>query len=282
MLKEMNTINDMALAMLDGYFAGTLPAGMAQWLETRMNGDEALRKEIEAYRISVAALHADGRRRDAALTHALQSMSRDEMEQLLNTLRRKSSGAEDNEPAVPPATPAQVDSIPAVASQAPKKGRMYLWRILTAAALVCGVWFGARLFYGMQKAQSTADTYIAVKGTESASRTKARGGEQPMVAAHDYSLDTVSLAEVAPTYDEMDMVVSKAQYLLQNECYKEAIALLEPLYKANKDQHDIGLMLATAYVKAHETEKANDVLQALNRQYAGDPEVEALINAYVD
>ena len=47
-------------------------------------------------------------------------------------------------------------------------------------------------------------------------------------------------------------------------------------------RRDVALLLATAYVKACERDKAHNVLQALEKRYSGDPEIEALSKAYFD
>ena len=155
--------------------------------------------------------------------------------------------------------------------------------MLTAAALVCGVWFGARTFYLGQSAQQTADTYIASQSAKGERRGVARGADEPLgEQIHDWSTDTVCLTDVAPQYDDMELVMARANNLLQNGLYDEAIRLLEPVYRDSGELREVGLLLATAYIKAEEKDKAQAVLQALNERYAHDPEVEALTNAYTD
>lgn len=296
MFSQSEKLNEMTLALLDGYLSGTLPESMKAWLDERMALEPELRREVEAQRLTIAALRDRGRRDDAQLAQAMQHITRGDLEQLLTSLRGTDAGSTDAAcqcpaatklpPAATPAaaskpTPPAASTTPSAVKQRHKASRV-LWNTLAMAAMVCGVWFGARIFYRNQAAQDTADTYIAVNQTATAPALgAARGVDEPM-AAPDWETDTVHLADAAPQYTEAELIMMQAKHLLQNGLYNEAIALLEPLYRESDAQRDVALLLATAYVKASERDKAHDVLQALEKRYSGDPEIEALSKAYFD
>ena len=274
-------MNDLTTMLLDGYFAGTLPAGTKDWLESRLNEEPELRREVEAHRLSIAALRERGQRDNEAFTQAMQQVSRTELEQALNSLRqsRAAASAASTSAETPAASAVPAASAP---SDAKPKHRL-LWNTLSAAALVCGVWFGARTFYKSQGAQQSADTYIATTSTAKPEHGIARGSDEPLgPKAKDWSTDTVCLTEVTPQFDDVELIMAQASGLLKNGHYEEAIKLLEPLYKESGELREVGLLLATAYVKAQESDKAQQVLHVLNQRYANDPEVEALSKAYTD
>lgn len=277
MLKQSPHINELTSVLLNAYFDGTLPEGMAAWIERQLADDDDLRREVEAHGLAIAAIRERGRRDDAKLSEALQNVTHKELEQLLACLR-------DPHTAVPPTTLVSA-SIPPAASQRetekPKPTvRQWMMTMLATAALMSGVWFGARMFYRNQGAQDTADTYIATKTASTTPRGQARGADEPLSAPIDYCDEPVLLDSVAPQYTDVEMTMAQAEHLLQNKLYKEAIALLEPIYRDSGGQRDVGLMLASAYIKANERDKAQDVLQALAEHYEGDSELEALTKAY--
>ena len=277
MLNQSPHINDLTSALLNAYFDGTLPEGMAAWIERQLADDDDLRREVEAHGLAIAAIRERGSRDDAQLSEALQNVTHKELEQLLACLR-------DQHTAVPPTTLVSASIPPAASQRETEKQkptvRRWLVTMLAAAALMSGVWFGARMFYRNQGAQDTADTYIATKTASTTPRGQARGADEPLAAPIDYCDEPVLLDSVAPQYTDVEMTMAQAEHLLQNKLYKEAIALLEPIYRDSGGQRDVGLMLASAYIKANERDKAQDVLQALAEHYEGDSELEALTKAY--
>ena len=277
MLKQSPHINELTSALLNAYFEGTLPEGMAAWIERQLADDDDLRREVEAHGLAIAAIRERGRRDDAQLSEALQNVTHKELEQLLACLR-------DQHTAVPPTTLVSASIPPAASQRETEKQkptvRQWMMTMLAAAALMSGVWFGARMFYRNQGAQDTADTYIATKTASTTPRGQARSADEPLAAPIDYCDEPVLLDSVAPQYTDVEMTMAQAEHLLQNKLYKEAIALLEPIYRDSGGQRDVGLMLASAYIKANERDKAQDVLQALAEHYEGDSELEALTKAY--
>lgn len=282
MYTQSDQTNHLATLLLDGYVGGTLPEHVRAWIESRLTDDAALRSEVEAHRLAIAAIRERGRRDDAALGEALGSMTQQELEQLLARMRDKHAAAASSD-----RQPLDTAVASRAADQTPSPEKKFLTRrlignTLAVAALMSGVWFGARLFYRNQGAQETADTYIAVRTSTTPAQGQARGTDEPLAAPHDWSSDTLLLDNVAPQYSEVETAMAEAEHLMQNGLYNEAIALLEPIYRDSNGQREVGLMLATAYVKAKDSSKANELLQALAEQYEGDPEIEALSKAYAD
>ena len=122
--------------------------------------------------------------------------------------------------------------------------------MLVAAALVTGVWFGARSFYMHKMShradQKITDTYIAMR-------------------------DSIEGT------DSIEVVMQQAMLAMRNNMTDDAIGLLEPLYQQSGMNKEVGIALSMAYIKAKEREKAIDTLNEMNQHYDGDPEIEELL-----
>lgn len=129
------------------------------------------------------------------------------------------------------------------------------WQVLVAAALVTGVWFGARSFYMHKMShradQKITDTYIAMR-------------------------DSIEGT------DSIEVVMQQAMLALRNNMTDEAIEQLEALFQQTGQNKEVGIALAMAYVKASQRDKAVNTLTAMSKRLNGDPEIEQLLEVLVN
>ena len=300
--------------VIEAYLSGTMSADERKRFEAQMAQDERLRQDVELHRLTVAALQHHGRRADNELTEAMRGMTRDELKALLQRQRQQlvdvaacvapenggdkrpfgigASGEGRITPLVASDTP-----LPARANQKepeaasatpvePTKKRSWWPTMLAAAAVVTGVWLGARWFYSARYSQladgKVTDTYIAMRESGEKAMGAARGDNEVFYKPNDELTDTMHIAEVAPPLDSVEVVMQQALFAMRNGKAEDAIKLLEPLYKDSGNNKEVGVALAMAYLKAKEHDKAVNTLTALSQRYEGDEEIEGLLKTITD
>ena len=158
--------------------------------------------------------------------------------------------------------------------------------MLAAAAVVTGVWLGARWFYSARYNQladsKVTDTYIAMRESGEKAMGAARGDNEVFYKQYDELTDTLDIAQVAPQLDSVEVVMQQALFAMRNGNAEDAIKLLKPLYKESGYNKEVGIALAMAYAKAKEHDNAVNTLTALSQRYEGDEEIEGLLKAMTD
>lgn len=300
--------------VIEAYLSGTMSADERKRFEAQMAQDERLRQDVELHRLTVAALQHHGRRADNELTEAMQGMTRDELKALLQRRRQQlvdaaacvapenggdkrpfgigASGEGRITPLVASDTPlpARADQKEPAAASArsaePAKKRSWWPTMLAAAAVVTGVWLGARWFYSARYSQladsKVTDTYIAMRESGEKAMGAARGDNEVFYKQYDELTDTMHIAEVAPPLDSVEVVMQQALFAMRNGNAEDAIKLLEPLYKDSGNNKEVGVALAMAYLKAKEHDQAVNTLTALSQRYEGDEEIEGLLKTITD
>jgi len=301
--------------VIEAYLSGTMSADERKRFEAQMAQDERLRQDVELHRLTVAALQHHGRRADNELTEAMRGMTRDELKALLQRQRQQlfdvaacvapenggdkrpfGIGASGDEGRITPLVasdtplPARADQKEPAAASArpvePTKKRSWWPTMLAAAAVVTGVWFGARWFYSARYNQladsKVTDTYIAMRESGEKAMGAARGDNEVFYKQHDELTDTVDIAQAAPPLDSVEVVMEQALFAMRIGKAEDAIKLLEPLYKDSGNNKEVGVALAMAYLKAKEHDKAVNTLTALSQHYEGDEEIERLLKTMTD
>ena len=300
--------------VIEAYLSGTMSADERKRFEAQMAQDERLRQDVELHRLTVAALQHHGRRADDELTEAMRGMTRDELKALLRRQRQQlvdvaacvapenggdkrpfgigASGEGRITPLVASDTPlpARADQKEPAAASArpvePTKKRSWWPTMLAAAAVVTGVWLGARWFYSERYNQladsKVTDTYIAMRESGEKAMGAARGDNEVFYKQYDELTDTVDIAQAAPPLDSVEVVMQQALFAMRNGNAEDAIKLLEPLYKDSGNNKEVGVALAMAYLKAKEHDKAVNTLTALSQRYEGDEEIEGLLKTITD
>ena len=300
--------------VIEAYLSGTMSADERKRFEAKMAKDERLRQDVELHRLTVAALQHHGRRADDELTEAMRGMTRDELKALLQRRRQQlvdaaacvapenggdkrpfgigASGEGRITPLVASDTPlpARADQKEPEAASArpvePTKKRSWWPTILAAAAVVTGVWFGARWFYSARYNQladsKVTDTYIAMRESGEKAMGAARGDNEVFYKPNDELTDTMHIAQAAPPLDSVEVVMQQALFAMRNGNAEDAIKLLEPLYKDSGNNKEVGVALAMAYLKAKEHDQAVNTLTALSQRYEGDEEIEGLLKTITD
>lgn len=300
--------------LIEAYLAGTMSDDERKRFEALMAQDEQLRQDVELHRLTVAALQHHGRRADNELTEAIRGMTRDELKALLQRQRQQlvdvaacvapenggdkcpfGIGASDEGRITPlvasdtplPARANQKEPAAATARPAePTKKRNWWVTLLATAAVVTGVWFGARWFYSARYNQladsKVTDTYIAMRESGEKAMGAARGDNEVFYKQYDELTDTLDIAQVAPQLDSVEVVMQQALFAMRNGDAEDAIKLLKPLYKESGYNKEVGIALAMAYAKAKEHDNAVNTLTALSQRYEGDEEIEGLLKAMTD
>lgn len=300
--------------VIEAYLSGTMSADERKRFEAQMAQDERLRQDVELHRLTVAALQHHGRRADNELTEAMRGMTRDELKALLQRQRQQlvdvaacvapenggdkrpfaigASGEGRITPLVASDTPlpARADQKEPAAASArpvePTKKRSWWPTMLAAAAVVTGVWLGARWFYSARYSQladgKVTDTYIAMRESGEKAMGAARGDNEVFYKPNDELTDTVDIAQAAPPLDSVEVVMEQALFAMRNGKAEDAIKLLEPLYKDSGNNKEVGVALAMAYLKAKEHDQAVNTLTALSQRYEGDKEIEGLLKTITD
>jgi len=301
--------------VIEAYLSGTMSADEREHFEALMAQDEQLRQDVELHRLTVAALQHHGRRADNELTEAMRGMTRDELKAVLQRQRQQlvdvaacvapenggdkrpfGIGASGDEGTITPLVasdtplPARADQKEPAAASArpvePTKKRSWWPTMLAAAAVVTGVWFGARWFYSARYNQladsKVTDTYIAMRESGEKAMGAARGDNEVFYKQHDELTDTVDIAQAAPPLDSVEVVMEQALFAMRIGKAEDAIKLLEPLYKDSGNNKEVGVALAMAYLKAKEHDKAVNTLTALSQHYEGDEEIERLLKTMTD
>ncbi len=300
--------------VIEAYLSGTMSDDERKRFEALMAQDEQLRQDVELHRLTVAALQHHGRRADNELTEAMRGMTRDELKALLQRQRQQlvdvaacvapenggdkrpfgigASGEDGIAPLVASGTPLPVcadQEGPAAASTrpvVPTKKRNWWVTVLAAAAVVTGVWLGARWFYSARYNQladsKVTDTYIAMRESGEKAMGAARGDNEVFYKQYDELTDTLDIAQVAPQLDSVEVVMQQALFAMRNGNAEDAIKLLKPLYKESGYNKEVGIALAMAYAKAKEHDNAVNTLTALSQRYEGDEEIEGLLKAMTD
>ena len=300
--------------VIEAYLSGTMSADERKRFEAQMAQDERLRQDVELHRLTVAALQHHGRRADNELTEAMRGMTRDELKALLQRQRQQlvdvaacvapenggdkrpfgigASGEGRITPLVASDTPlpARADQKEPAAASArpvePTKKRSWWPTMLAAAAVVTGVWLGARWFYSARYSQladgKVTDTYIAMRESGEKAMGAARGDNEVFYKQYDELTDTVDIAQAAPPLDSVEVVMQQALFAMRNGNAEDAIKLLEPLYKDSGNNKEVGVALAMAYLKAKEHDQAVNTLTALSQRYEGDEEIEGLLKTITD
>ncbi len=301
--------------VIEAYLSGTMSADERKRFEAQMAQDERLRQDVELHRLTVAALQHHGRRADNELTEAMRGMTRDELKALLQRQRQQlvdvaacvapenggdkhpfGIGASSDEGRITPLVasdtplPARAEQKEPAAASArpvePTKKRSWWPTMLAAAAVVTGVWFGARWFYSARYNQladsKVTDTYIAMRESGEKAMGAARGDNEVFYKQYDEPTDTVDIAQAAPPLDSVEVVMEQALFAMRIGKAEDAIKLLEPLYKDSGNNKEVGVALAMAYLKAKEHDKAVNTLTALSQRYEGDEEIERLLKTMTD
>lgn len=277
--------------LIEAYLSGAMTGAERELFESQLADDATLRQQVKLHRLTLAALQAHGRHEDATLSEALKGMTRDG---LMTLLEHEHAARYDRAACVSDSETPQQDTH-MVATLEPGEDRKSLpprhrrgawWQVLAAAALVTGVWFSARSFYMQKMAhradQKITDTYIAMRESGEKATGTARGDNEVFMQRHKELTDTLDIAQVAPTPDSIEVVMQQAMFAMRNDMTGEAIRLLEPLYQQSGMNKEVGIALAMAYVKAEQRDKAVTTLNAMNKRYDGDPEIEELLKILVD
>lgn len=281
--------------LIESYLSGKMTGAEREKFEALLTANDNLREQVKLHQLTIAALQEHGRRGDAVLADALQSMTRDELDALLQRERaQQCDGATcvaKNDDEVTSSRLSEREESPASSAEVIRKKlsrrhrRSAWWPVVAAVALVTGVWFGARSYYLHKMAhrayQKVSDTYIVMR--ESGEKADAsRGDNDVFMQRHNELTDTLDIAQVAPTPDSIEVVMQQAMSAMRNGMTVEAIGLLEPLYQQSGMNKEVGIALAMAYVKAQKRDKAINTLNAMNQHYDGDPEIEELLKILVD
>lgn len=301
--------------LTESYLAGTMSDDERKHFEAQMAQDEQLRQDVELHRLTVAALQHHGRRADRELTEAMQGMTCDELKAVLQRQRQPfadvaasialpeddedhpfvigSSGEGEITPLVADMSARAASDIevePAAAASTrpvvPTKKRNWWVTMLAAAAVVTGVWLGARWFYSARYNQladsKVTDTYIAMRESGEKAMGAARGDNKVFYKQYDELTDTLDIAQVAPQLDSVEVVMQQALFAMRNGDAEDAIKLLKPLYKESGYNKEVGIALAMAYAKAKEHDNAVNTLTALSQRYEGDEEIKGLLKTMTD
>lgn len=304
--------------VIEAYLSGTMSADEREHFEALMAQDEQLRQDVELHRLTVAALQHHGRRADNELTEAMRGMTRDELKAVLQRNRRRQHAdvaaniaipahpkdGDDHPFGISPSDEGRITPLvasdtplparanqkePAAASARPvepTKKRSWWPTMLAAAAVVTGVWFGARWFYSARYNQladsKVTDTYIAMRESGEKAMGAARGDNEEFYKQYDELTDTVDIAQAVPPLDSVEVVMEQALFAMRIGKAEDAIKLLEPLYKDSGNNKEVGVALAMAYLKAKEHDKAVNTLTALSQRYEGDEEIERLLKTITD
>ena len=155
-------INNISEECFDRYLSGEMTDDERQAFESQLAEHGALRNELSLHKLSIAALRRHANRESQALGEALQGMTSDELKSILQRRHHEIVGM-DVAACVSAASEDRANaSIPAAANIKPekRKKRFGFWpMMLGAAALVSGVWLGARTFYS-QRFASIVDKKI--------------------------------------------------------------------------------------------------------------------------
>lgn len=301
--------------LTESYLAGTMSADERKRFEAQMAQDEQLRQDVELHRLTVAALQHHGRRADNELTEAMQGMTRDELKAVLQHNRQRQlvdvaasiaipahpKDGDDHTFGIDPSSEGDIAHLVAnapptpygfsadsVAAKVDETAKRWIWwtRALAAAAVVTGVWLGARWFYSARYNQladsKVTDTYIAMRESGEKAMGAARGDNEVFYKQYDELTDTLDIAQVAPQLDSVEVVMQQALFAMRNGDAEDAIKLLKPLYKESGYNKEVGIALAMAYAKAKEHDNAVNTLTALSQRYEGDEEIEGLLKTMTD
>lgn len=268
--------------VIEAYLSGAMNASERDKFEAQLATDENLQEQVKLHQLTIAALQHHGQREDETFGEAMESMTSDELKALLQRerdARPTTPTLEDEDPGKAPATVV-------AKKQDPRHRRSAWWHVLAAAALVTGVWFGARSFYMHKMAHRTdqkiTDTYIAMRESSEKASDAVGGDNEVFMQRHKELTDTLDIAQVAPTPDSIEVVMQQAMFAMRNDMTDEAISLLEPLYLQSGMNKEVGIALAMAYVKAKQRDKAVSTLNAMNKRLDGDPEIEELMKILTD
>ena len=268
--------------LIEAYLSGAMSASEREKFEAQLATDNKLQEQVKLHQLTIAMLQHHGRREDEEFVIAMECMTPDELKALLQRERDARTAAptlEDQDSSQ--ARPTVVSKKPD-----PKHRRSAWWHVLAAAALVTGVWFGARSFYMHKMAhranEKITDTYIAMRESGEKASSAARGDNEVFMQRHQEMTDTLDIAQVAPTPDSIEVVMQQAMFAMRNDMTDEAIRLLEPLYQQSGMNKEVGIALAMAYVKANQRNKAVGTLNAMNKRLDGDPEIEELMKILTD
>lgn len=242
--------------MFDAYLSGSMTPADRQELEARLATDPALAGELRLHRLAVAAVRHHAAQADARHGQALQGISRDELEQLLEQKRAQHQPVV---PLVPPPFRPQPDG------KKKKKGviaRLLPW---AAAAVVVGVvgmigLVGLRLMWHHKA--GTASAPVAQTTTTKAPGKTAATQEQPGEA-------NASAGTITPNYS---WDLNFAETCMKNGNTQAAVKVLKRLYEEDHVK-EAGPLLAKAYLQLDEREKAVDVAQDIEKRYPDDKEL---------
>lgn len=281
--------NNILVEQIEAYLSGSMSVEDKAAFEVMMANDKKLRNKVRLHQLIVAAIQDHGRREDNELSKAMHGISRDEMQQLLSKRRNERLDIaacvpnEDN----PLSISANVAASASASSDNTSVKKSGFWKyLLSAAALIGGVWFGAKTFYTQKftslSDQKISDTYIAIKESEAQTQGVVRGDNEVFALRHSDMTEPVEASAIAPEIDSVEVVMQQALFAMRNNMSDDAIRLLEPLYEQSGYSKKVGIALAMAYVKSSQHDKAIETLTALNSRYEGDPEIENLLKVVTD
>ena len=268
--------------LIEAYLSGAMSASERDKFEAQLATDKKLQEQVKLHQLTIAALQEHGRREDEEFVKAMECMTPDELKAQLQRKR----DARPTTPTLEDEDPGKARASVVSKKPSPRHRRGAWWQVLAAAALVTGVWFGARSYYMHKMAhradQKITDTYIAMRESGEKASATTRGDNEVFMQRHNEMTDTLHIAQVAPTHDSVEVAMQQAMFALRNNMTDEAIEQLEALFQQTGQNKEVGIALAMAYVKASQRDKAVNTLTAMSKRLNGDPEIEQLLEVLVN
>lgn len=227
---------DNNIEMFDAYLNGTMSEGDKAAFEKMLSDDKSLRQEFKEHREILCAIQSTCSDADAEFEKALKGISDEEMKSIVSAGNNQTSSL------------AETHEKPKM-KMVPLKSVIRWMSAAAAIVLVAGV--GLNMLHKRQAKNMMCDAIAMTHDFESGAIALTRDGDEPNPEIQEYD---------------------KAIVLLKDSKADQAIDILKKLYTSTKDDDlklSFGTSLAFAYVKAHDIDKAREIIKELRKFNGG-------------